>query len=86
MISLLLYAALIGAVVVFGYQLMRVVLKMIVHATRRMPKRQRSQAKRRNPSDGVLYRGSDLGVTYPRDEFDYAAYERPTYLRVQAAA
>lgn len=84
MLSLLLYVALLGSIGAVGLYAALSVLRMTVRVLRQ--RRPRSHAVRNESKDPVLFRARDLGFVLREPETDYTAYERPTYLRVQAQA
>lgn len=84
MLSLFLYVALLGTIGAVGFYAAKMLVRGLTRCVSRP--RRRSQAVRNDPKDAVLYRAEDLGYKLAKGETDYTAYERPTYLRVQAAA
>lgn len=84
MLALLLYVVLLGAVGALGLYATNFMLRMGARAFR--PRHSRSHAVRHERKDTVLYRARDLGYRLCEPDTDYTAYDRPTYLRVQAQA
>lgn len=94
--AMVLYGALIGAVGYVGlFVAGKLLAWLIVAATRLVrwsrrwrpqPQPQRTTQARRTGDSPYVRRARDLGIRFRSHGPDYAAYDRPTYLRRQQAA